>query len=63
MSRDDFQEDMIVINVKTNRRGTVVRDTWGVCAAHEIPVRYDGEDGYLGTDWRDLCLFNFDDLN
>lgn len=58
-ARDDFEEDMVVINTKTNRRGTVVRDDWNVCSPNEVPVVYDGERGYLGTDWRDLCLFNF----
>jgi hypothetical protein len=59
-AREDFQEDMIVINTKTNRRGVVVRDQWSVCSPQEVPIQYDGERGYLGTDWRDLCLF---DLN
>lgn len=61
--RADFQEGMIVIDVKTNRRGVVVRDLWSVCAQHEVPVQYDGERGYLGTDWRDLELFDFGELN
>lgn len=59
-AREDFQEGMLVINEKTNRRGTIVPDRYGVCAAHEIPVQYDGERGYAGTDWRDLCLFDLD---
>ena len=61
--RDDFKEDTIVINTKTNRRGKVVRDEWSVCSTHEVPVHYDGDSGYLGTDWRDLCPFDFDGLN
>jgi hypothetical protein len=61
--RADFQEGMIVIDVKTHRRGVVVTDPWGVCAEHEVPVRFDGERGYLGTHWRDLELFDFGDLN
>jgi hypothetical protein len=59
--RADFREDMIVIDTKTNRRGVVVRDPWNVCAPHEVPVQFDGETGYLGTDWRDLCAFDFDE--
>jgi hypothetical protein len=59
-ARQDFKEDMIVINTKTNKRGTVVLDQWNVCSSAEVPVQYEGEQGYLGTDWQDLCLFELD---
>lgn len=59
-AREDFEEDMVVINTKTNQRGVVVTDPWHVCAPDEVPIQYDDETGYQGTDYRDLCLF---DLN
>ena len=62
--REDFKDlgayGMTVINTKTDRRGTIVSDDWKVCTPDEVPVRYDGERGCIGTDWRDLCLFDFD---
>lgn len=58
--REDFEEGMVVINTKTNKRGVVVGDPWNVCVPDEVPVQYDGKKGYDGTDYRHLCLF---DLN
>lgn len=58
-TRRDFKEDMIVINTKTNKSGIVVLDVYAVCTAEEVPVQYDDVQGYRGTDWRDLCPFDF----
>lgn len=58
-SREDFEVGMTVIDTKTHRRGTVVHDWYGVCAPEEVAVRFDGEKAYLGVDWQDLCLFDF----
>jgi hypothetical protein len=59
-TREDFKRDMIVIHEESRRRGVIVEDLYGVCAPSEVPVLYDGEEGYHGTDWRELVLY---DLN
>jgi hypothetical protein len=58
-AREDFKEGMTVIDTKKNRQGVVVRDDFSVCSPHEVPVQFKGVQGYIGTDWRDLCLFDF----
>ncbi len=54
MSREDFEPGDRVIHAASRVRGTVVRDDYGVCAPNEVPVRFDGESAYEGTDWREL---------
>ena len=54
MSREDFEDGDRVIHVRTRQRGTVVNDDYAVCAPEEVPVVYDGDPGYIGTDWREL---------
>ena len=40
-------------------KGVIVMDRFRVCSPNEVAVRYGDEEGYLGTDWRELCLFDF----
>lgn len=58
-TRKNFQPGMTVVHEKTGRKGEVVTDHYGVCAPDEVPIRFEGEKAYQGTDWRELCLFNF----
>lgn len=61
MSDEAFKRGDLVIHKVTHRKGVVVDDVWGVCSPDEVPVRYEGETGYLGTDPCDLE--NFFDLS
>lgn len=54
MSRDDFKPGDRVINIKTRAKGWVVPDAYACCAPDEVPVLYENESGYIGTDWREL---------
>lgn len=61
MAREDFDDGDRVVHAYTGRRGVVVKDWYGACAREEVPVRYDGETAFLGTDWRELR--KLDDAN
>lgn len=44
----------LVKNKIIGRKGVVVEDLWGVCGPGEIPVVYNGETSFRGTDIEDL---------
>ena len=49
-----MKQGTLVKNIKTNQYGVVVSDLWGCCSTNEIPIVYEGEDSFLGTDFGDL---------
>jgi len=48
--RETFGIGNLVRHRRTGELGHVVEDVWGVCLEEEVPVRFQGCEGYEGTD-------------
>ena len=47
-----FSEGTIVKDKETGGQGVVVSDPFGCCGSNEVPVVWDGDDSFVGTDYR-----------
>jgi len=53
-----MQRGTIVLNTVTNKKGLVTVEPWVLCSPEEVPVIYEGVEGFDGTPIKDLQVLH-----
>ncbi len=58
--REDFKLKMIVKNTSNKKIGVVCMDIMNCCEPNEVPVVYDGTNGFKGTNYTILEILGYE---